>query len=507
MRNLKNSFIVIAGFVTIGIIIGVVLTTNFNIHSKSNAAVDENKIYTESREADQPQQISTAGNFNPNAMFVDMVKKVRPSIVAIYTTKNIKVHPFYRFFRDQHDVPEDEFQSEVPQNGLGSGIIISKDGYILTNHHVVNDVDELNVKLLDNTEYEAKIIGTDPTTDIALIKIEAEDLPIAVLGNSDNVQIGEWVMAMGSPLNLTSTVTAGIVSALSRDINILRDQNMPNGIENFIQTDAAINPGNSGGALVNLEGEVIGVNSAIATRTNYYMGYGFSVPINIAKSVVDDLLKFGEVRRGYLGVYIEAMNPVKAKGVKMDKPRGVFISSVIPGKSAEKAGLKEGDVVLTVNGKAVNQPNELQAKIGTYNPGEKVQLEVWRNGKKMSLSAVLEGRDDLETQGIAEKPEQKMEKNIPNLGMKVRDLTGARLKNLELKSGVEVYSVTNYSVAVKAGIGEGDIIYQMEGKNIESVDDFQNRLSKYSKGDVIKLKIRRKMTGQNFDRLLFIQIP
>jgi serine protease Do len=506
MNGIKNSFAVVLGLIAIGIVLGVVITTNFNLDSKSVAGPNSGKIYTE--EETTPQQENpklNVGNFNPNTMFVDIVKEVRPSIVSIYTTKNVKIenNPFYYFFRQ---MPQDEnHMPEQTQSGLGSGIIISKDGYILTNYHVVNDVDELKVKLVDNREFEAKVIGSDASTEIALVKIEADDLPLAVLGNSDKVEIGEWVFAIGSPLSLTSTVTAGIVSALSRNINIIRDGNN-SGIEDFIQTDAAINPGNSGGALVNLQGQVIGVNTAIATQTNYYMGYGFAVPINIAKSVVEDLMKFGEVRRGYLGVYIDEVTPVTAKGVKLDKPQGVLVTSVIEGSAAQEAGIKEGDVILKVNGQEVNQPNELQARVGVFNPGDEVKLDVWRYGKKMTITAKLQTRDG---ETIAEKPreEKKEEKSIKNVGLKLANLNSDQLNELELEVGVGVVSVSSHSPASRARISRGDVIFELDGKQVNSVDDFNDAINDHSAGDVVRMKIRRSQNGDLFDRLVFMEIP
>jgi serine protease Do len=496
----KNSLPVLLGLVTIGVIFGIVLTTGFNLDTKA-AADTSDKIYTESA-SDTPT--ANTSNINPNNMFVDIVKKVRPSIVSIYTTKSVKIpkdNPFYYFFKQQHGTDE-----LPPQEGLGSGIIISKDGYILTNNHVVSGVDELTVKMIDKSEYKAKLIGTDPTTEVALIKIDADNLPAVVLGNSDNVQIGEWVLAIGSPLNLTSTVTAGIVSALSRDVNIIRSKNNLSGIEDFIQTDAAINPGNSGGALLNTRGEVIGINTAIASGTSYYVGYGFAVPINIAKSVVDDLLKYGEVKRGYLGVYIEDMDPVKTKGVGLDKIRGVFISSVIPDGAADKAGIKAGDVVLSVNGKEVNKRNELQAKIGTYNPGDKVNLQIWRDGKKITIEAVLQSRSGETT--ITKKSAQEEESKASlDLGMKVEGLNDRQLDELELDNGVVVAAVERRSAAEEAGLSRGDVIYEVANKEIESVSDFYDAFSGYKAGDVVKIKVRRKMRGDIFDRLVFIQIP
>ncbi len=506
MSGIKHSFAYVIGLITMGVIVGVVLTTGFNVDSKTHAEGVENKIYQESSSETTGSAVTVA-NFNPNSMFVENTKKVRPSIVSIYTTKNVKVsaNPFHFFFRDMPMPQGSEMpQKELKEHGLGSGIIISKDGYILTNNHVIQDMDEVKVKLIDNSEYKAKIIGRDPSTEIALIKIDAHDLPVAILGNSDNLQIGEWVMAIGNPLELTSTVTAGIVSALHREIDISR-RNGVNGIENFIQTDAAINPGNSGGALINLKGEVIGVNTAIATGTNYYVGYGFAVPINIAKNVVDDLIKYGEVKRGYLGVYIAPVDPVTAKGVGLEKPEGVFITSVIKGSAGDDAGIQEGDVVLTVDGKKVNKPNQLQAKVGMHHPGEKVELTIWRDGKVKNITVILRGRDNEETTVVEKKKSN--QKEMPDVGMKVRDLTKRQLDRLELDGGALVVAVEEDGPAAHARISQGDVIMSLNGKTVESADDFYDMISDFDSGSVIRLKLRRKQGNDLFDRLVFLQIP
>lgn len=504
MNGIKNSFAYVMGLIAIGIVVGVVLTTGFNIDSKSVAEPIPEKNYSE---ADSGPSGVNAGTFNPNSMFTNMVKKVRPSIVSIYTSKNVKVpdNPFFYFFRD---MPQDQFHQprEQKQRGLGSGVIISADGYILTNNHVIEDVDELQVKLIDGTEYKAEIIGTDASTEIGLIKIDAKDLPVAVLGNSDKTQIGEWVMAIGNPLELTSTVTAGIVSALHRQIDINRSKDGTSAIENFIQTDAAINPGNSGGALINLNGEVIGINTAIASRTNYYMGYGFAVPINIAKSVIDDLKKYGEVKRGYLGVYIAAVDPVTAKGVGLDKPRGVFITSVMDESAAAKAGIKEGDVVLSVNGKEVNQPNELQAVVGTHNPGETIKLKIWRDEAEKHISVTLKGRDNDKTDASPKK-DKKRSSDLPDLGLKVKDLNERQQENYDIKGGVLVIAVEADGAAAKARIVRGDVIVALNGHKLDDVEDFYDRLEKLDKGDVVKVKLRSRQGNELFDRLVFLQIP
>ena len=509
MYRLKHSPALVIALIAIGVIFGVVLTTSFNLDSKTVAGPMDGKIYTEATGSSDSQV--TAATFNPNKLFTSIVEKVRPTIVSIYTTKTVKMpeNPFFFFFKDfggpgmGMNPHGQNRQPELKEHGLGSGIIISSDGYILTNNHVVEDVDELRVKLIDNSEYDAKVVGTDPSTDIALIKIDAKNLPVAVLGNSDDLKIGEWVLAIGNPLNLTSTVTAGIVSALHRSINILRRNNVRS-IENFIQTDAAINPGNSGGALVNMKGQVIGVNSAIATNTSYYMGYGFAVPINIAKAVVDDIIKYGKVRRGYLGVYISEVTPVTAKGVKLDKPRGVFVTSVIKGSAADKAGIKEGDVILAVNGKPVNRTNELQAKIGVMNPGDKVKLTIWRDGKEMTITATLKAQGNEES-GITSETKE-ISKKV-DLGMTLRDLTDEQKKDLEIKGGALVTNVQDFSAASQARIVPGDVIIEVEGKKVKSVADFYKKVNKFKPGDVIKLKLRTKQGNEKFDRLVFLEIP
>jgi serine protease Do len=499
------------GFIAIGAIIGVVLTSGFDFDNKTYADDDAvaTKIYSEPvTESPEPQQSLNSGNFNPNTVFVDVVKKVKPSIVTIYTKKSVRVpdNPWHRFFRefgleDQQGNSQREFQ----QNGLGSGIIISKDGYIITNHHVIQEVDELTVKLVDDREYEAELIGTDPLTEIALIKIDASNLTAAVLGNSDKLEIGEWVLAIGSPLELNFTVTAGIVSALSRDIDIIRDGGGYS-IENFIQTDAAINPGNSGGALVNYRGEVIGVNTAIATPTGNYIGYGFAVPINMGKKVIDDFIQYGEIRRGYIGVRIEEMTPVKAKGVGLDKPEGVFVSQVISGKAAEKAGIEAGDVILEVEGTVVNKPNQLQARVGSYNPGDEIELLLWRYGKKIKIDVVLEGRDD-EQIAARESSESKTD-NVNSLGIRVTDLTDRQLETLDLENGVLVQNVERNSPAFKEGLRNNDVIFAVDGKDVSSARELKEYVDSLDGGEIIRLQVRtRTSDANNYDRLVFLEIP
>ena len=324
--------------------------------------------------------------------FVPAAEVSTPTVVHITAVENnkntSKNNPYEQFF--QFGFP----QGDVPQNslkkGTGSGVIITKDGYIVTNHHVVAGADEITVTTYDKQKFNAAIIGMDPSTDIAVLKIEATDLPKISIGNSDDVKVGQWVMAVGNPFDLESTVTAGIVSAKSRNIRIIKEKFS---IESFIQTDAVVNPGNSGGALVNLAGELIGINTAIASNTGSYSGYSFAVPSNIALKVVDDLIKYGATQRGILGVQIvnvSDLNESELKEKNISLTEGVFIDGLIKGGSAEKSGLKIGDIIVEAEEKTVKSAPELQAIIGTGRPGDQIDLKVIRAGKIVPFKIILE---------------------------------------------------------------------------------------------------------------------
>jgi serine protease Do len=513
MSAARNAIPVLFGLLAIALIVSVVTITGLNVGTDPNG---EQELLAEAETLEPTiyntvlESTETAPNlneFNPGTMFVEVVKRVRPSIVSISTSKNVKVppNPWHQFFRDFGYQFEDEGVRERRQEGLGSGIIISEDGYILTNHHVVKDMDELTVELIDGKEYKAELVGSDPTTEVALIKIDASGLEDVVLGNSDNLQIGEWVLAIGSPYALASTVTAGIVSAVARDIDIIRD-GRGYAINNFIQTDAAINPGNSGGALINYRGEVVGINTAIASPTGSYIGYGFAIPINLAKSVMDDFIKYGKVNRGYLGVRINEITSAAAKSYGLDKVQGVLIVEVQQGKAGDKAGLEDEDIILSVDGVEVNKPNQLQAKIGSYNPGEEVNLEIWRAGKKKTLAVKLEGLDE-ESEPVARRDSQ--EESISTLiGITVADLQNRQLSQLDLEYGVMVVSVKSNSPAEKAGVSRGDVIYKMDNEQVKSAKQFNNYIDDLAKGNVVRIRLRRSIAnGQTFDNLVFIEVP
>ncbi len=316
--------------------------------------------------------------------------EVTPAVVYIETT--------VAFQRDRNADNEDDslydrFFQRRQGTSIGSGVLISTDGYILTNNHVIAGAESgsITVGLNDKRTFPASVVGADPNTDLAVLKIEGDNLPSIVIGNSDELRVGDWVVAIGNPFRLRSTVTAGIVSALGRNVDIINEQLR---IESFIQTDAAINRGNSGGALINEQGDLVGINTAIATENGAYQGYGFAIPVNMAYKIAKDIIEFGEVQRAYLGVSILAIAQQRARELGMDQIKGVEIINLVKNGTAAKAGLKVSDVIVSVNGIDVNEANELQEKIALHRPGEEVTLKIWRSGRYFDLSMVLAGLDN-----------------------------------------------------------------------------------------------------------------
>jgi len=359
-----------------------------------------------------------------------------------------------------------------PQVATGSGVIVSKDGYIVTNNHVVDNAEEVEVMMNNNKSYKAKVIGKDADTDLALVKVDASDLPAISFANSDSVLIGEWVMAVGNPFNLESTVTAGIVSAKGRNINLLGEREKQNNtaIESFIQTDAAVNPGNSGGALVNVNGELVGINTAIASPTGSYAGYSFAVPSNIVKKVIFDLQKYGVSQRGFLGVTIRTMDDKTAKDVGFDKPFGVYVDGVNKGSAAEEAGLKNKDVITKINGISVNTSPELQEQVAKYRPGDKLDVEVIRDGKTSNMSVVLKNKYNTVAQI------DNTRDILSALGVKVENLTASEMRSLGIDGGVKVTELKDGKLAEFTDIRKGFIITQIDDETINNVDDFVNIL-------------------------------
>ena len=355
----------------------------------------------------------------------------------------------------------------------GSGVIISNDGYIATNNHVVQDAEEIEVTLNDKRTYIAKIIGNDPSTDLALIKIEAEELPFLTYGNSDKVKVGEWVLAVGNPFNLTSTVTAGIVSAKARDINILGSNSA---IESFIQTDAVINRGNSGGALVNINGDLVGINAAIASQSGYYEGYSFAIPVNIVKKVMNDFVKYGEIQRAFVGVVIREMDAQLAEENGIDKIKGVFVHSISQNSGAEKAGIIEGDVITEIERVEINSISQFLEVVTQYRPGDKVNIEVVRNGKNLHFNVVL--RNENGETGVIK---TNSEFFVSGLGANFEKITNDEKRYLKINNGLRV-SKLKEGLLKSGGVRKGFIITNINNTIINNKSDIDNAINNSSNG-------------------------
>jgi serine protease Do len=437
--------------------------------------------------------------------FIEVAEKVTPTIVQISVVSEKSGDDPHSdlFFFPFKDMPQE-------QRGSGSGIIITSDGYILTNNHVVEHASKVTVGLNDRRTYDAKIMGTDPLTDLAVIKIDAKNLPVAYLGNSDELKVGQWVMAIGNPLALSSTVTAGIVSSLGRGkLGLIND---PYGVENFIQTDAVINPGNSGGALVDLSGSVIGVNSAIAaSRTGTYIGYGFAIPINLVKNVAKDLMANGKVSRGYIGVQIGEVDDGIAKSVGLDRPKGVIVQGIVEGGSAAKADVKEGDIILKVDDKEVNAPNELQGYIAGKSAGTSVKLTIFRDGKEIQKSVTLKARDlDAKTEPVVNNEDKSKDKEsnsvtmtFDKLGITVKNLSSEDKKELKTENGVVITDVKQFSKAEDENLQKGLVIVEADKKRIHNVGDLKSAIDS-KKGSAVLLKIQ---DGKGNSRFVGIEVP
>ncbi len=441
----------------------------------ANNLFSENKSY--SMEVQQKAQFASLPSFvsaaDGNTDFTIAAAKTVPAVVHIKVTQEQQsdanyFDPFHDFFGEGYG--GFNFGQRGPSVGSGSGVIISSDGYIVTNNHVVKGADKIEVVLNDRRSYKGKIIGVDPNTDLALIKIEATNLQFVSYGNSDDVKIGEWVLAVGNPFNLTSTVTAGIVSAKGRNINIIGENGSSSAfpIESFIQTDAAVNPGNSGGALVNTNGELIGINTAIASQTGTYAGYAFAVPVNLVKKVMDDLLEFGKVQRAFLGVQITEINSEVAKEKGLSSTSGIYVAKVNNESAAEAAGIKEGDVIISVADVAVNTTSELTEQVGRHRPGDKINIEVIRGEKKKTIAVILRGADNTTA---ANKKEQINSKTA--LGADFAELSAAEKKNFKINNGIKIQSIKAGKFAA-SGIRQGFIITRLNSKSVDAVADVDN---------------------------------
>jgi serine protease Do len=454
--------------------------------------------------------------------FISIAESVTPAVVSIETERTPRASARRRGQPDEDEGMEMPFGfpfpnqpqgPRLPQEASGSGFLISEDGYIITNNHVVAEADQINVVLSDNRNLRARLVGRDPLTDIAVIKIDGERFPAVRLGRSEGVRIGEWVLAIGNPLDLGTTVTSGIVSAQGRSLNNLIGSNAgPNGrwaIEDFIQTDAPINPGNSGGPLVNLRGEVVGVNSAIASPTGLYTGYGFAVPIDLARKVAEDLIRHGRVRRPAVGISVTNVRPEDAEVYRLERIQGVVAQDFPEGSPARAAGVRQGDVIVAVDGRPVERVGQFQRMIATRQPGETVALEVIRYGERQRVQVRLMEAPTAGDEPRAERPAaaEPGTETSSKLGIGVSLLTPELAREYELPTnatGLVVTDVANYSAAARYGISPGTRILAVDGQEVRDVASFRRAADRKGSGDVASLRVIFP-TGEN--GILNVRLP
>ena len=454
-------FVVVSLAACVGGILGSIFTVKFF------------DLYTSPYQSIEGRQKSVLTGYSPDTSyqipeqlnFLSTAKKVTSGVVHIRTSYgpgDFSVNPL-------------EFYLESPSRSSGSGVIISDDGYIVTNNHVIEEASNIEVVMNNNQRFYAKLIGSDPTTDLALLKVRAKDLPFVKYGDSDAITPGEWVLAVGNPFDLNSTVTAGIVSAKARNIGILRDRNNLQ-VEAFIQTDAAVNPGNSGGALVNLKGELIGINSAIATSSGSYQGYSFAIPVSLVKKVMDDLLELGQVQRGMLGIQITDVNATIAEDLELAVNQGVLINRVNAESAAEQAGLLRGDVIIGINGHRVSSVSELQEWVARNRPGKEIDVSYLRDGNRKEVKARLRNNEGNEN---VEKREVKFNLN----GVDVEDVPYKELVGMQLEGGVRIKEVPSGKWK-ETGIKKGFLITYIDKVPVDNVEDL-NRILAFKKGGIL----------------------
>lgn len=445
-----------------------------------------------------------------NKAFADAAEAVVPSVVSIQIKFKSKLHSqdffeqFRRFFPDWEDFFGNQ-PEEQEFTAAGSGVFITADGYILTNNHVVEKADEIQVISYDKKEYKAKVIGTDPTTDLAVIKIDGDGFKPVHFANMDDIRVGEFVIAVGNPLGLHSTVTSGIISAIGR--NTLQLRRSKYSIDYYIQTDAPINPGNSGGGLFNIYGSLVGINTAIATTTGSYVGYGFAIPADLAKVIASRIIKYGSARRPILGVQIRNIDQTYAKGLGLKDIKGALVNDVVKGSPAEKAGIQVEDVIIAVDGKEIKSSSDLQIEIAKRNPGDYVELTIIRDGKtikkKVKLDekdlAKLDVEDDSEIAGESPKEPVKIEK----LGLSLSPIDDKIKEDYGVEFGVFIKSVERGSPAASSGIIPNGVITKINGQEIKSISDFKKILKSKIPGDVVRFQIKYK----NSNLLVALEIP
>ncbi len=471
-QNFKSSFGGSMRLLAVAVLGGIITLGGYKV-IESQVNPGRKSAFTEST---MPTQFASMGAPVGSMDFTVAAEMSTPAVVHVKS--NIMVQTRSMFDMDPFEFFQGGggFGQPRQQNmqSTGSGVITTPDGYIVTNNHVVNDAQSVEVVLEDGRTYEAQVVGTDPSTDLALLKIDEDNLPTLAFGNSDQLKVGEWVLAVGNPFNLTSTVTAGIVSAKARNINILKDRLA---IESFIQTDAAVNPGNSGGALVNARGELIGINTAIASTTGAYSGYSFAVPVEIVKKVIDDLMNHGVVQRAFLGADMLELNGETAKKLGIAQMHGVYINEVNVGGSADLAGLRKGDVITGIDGKELRNSAELTEYLGRHRPGDKVSLEILRGGKKTNVPVELrnlKGTTDVvvRNDGAA----------LETLGIETEELSAQELSKYRLKGGLKITKITDGKIKQYTDVRPGFIITSIDNQVVTSADQLAKILSNKSGG-------------------------
>ena len=471
-------------FLLSGIIVGIIFSSRLDWLPSATSAPMENAV------------APISGTTPPN--FVPVVKAVMPAVVNIATTRMVKQggqmpgptmdDPLFRQFFGEEFFHRFQAPRDRRESSLGSGVIVDSTGYIVTNNHVVAKADEIKVLLNDKREFTGKVVGTDPKSDLAVIKINAKDLPVIPWGDSDKLEVGEYVLAIGNPFGLNQTVTQGIVSAVGRANVGIADY------EDFIQTDAAINPGNSGGALVNSHGQLVGINTAIFSRSGGYMGIGFAVPSNMTRTVMDSLLKGGKVVRGWLGVSIQDVTPDLAKQFGLKDSRGALVSEIIPDSPAAAAGIQSGDVITAFNGKTVESTSILRNTVAQTPVGKTVKVELLREKKSMSIDVKIteQPKDIAQVDGETVQGDGT---NTALAGVEVRNLTPQIARQLGLPpgtTGVVIAGVEQGSTAEEAGLQEGDVIMEINRQPVRNIGDFKRLSSKLSKKDSTLLLINRQ---------------
>lgn len=460
---------------------------------------EKQKVYF----ANNPGAEITSSTGNPD--FTEAAAAVSPGVVHIKVTMTARgsqrgggSSPF-DMFEEFFGMPQRRQAQPRQATASGSGVLISPDGYIVTNNHVVEDADKIEVKLTDQRTYEAKVIGRDADFDLALIKVSGTNLPFVKFGDSDNVRIGEWVLAVGYPLSLQSTVTAGIVSAKGRQIGILGEQGQgsPYGygqpqepivrtaVESFIQTDAVINKGNSGGALVNTRGELIGINAAIASPTGVYAGYGFAIPVNLVKKIVDDFKEFGTVQRGYVGVSFREVDESIRKEYKIDDIQGLYVFDVVKGGAAEEAGIKTGDIITKVEGKTIYSSSDLQERVARLNPGDKLKMTYKRDGKEREVAVTLKAQESKKS-AASEEVNASATEIFNKLGASFTPANAAQKKKFGVNSGVVITQVHRGGMFEYFGVEKGLVVTHVNGKPVNSVDDVESALGS-TKRNIVRI--------------------